>query len=708
MIYFVSNQTELFQEPDYTVISIERSLEILNTWDMFQFDTETNGRDAHINSLLLMQLGDIYGKTQIVVDVTTISPLLYKEYIEHHYMVGQNLKFDLQFLYNYGIVPMQVYDTMIVEQLLYLGYGNKPNLESFVSVSLSSIAKRRLNIDIDKTVRGEIIWRGIDARVIVYAATDVMYLGEIMKSQLKDCRVKDCLVGAKLECDFVPVISYMEWCGIRLDTKLWKQKMAKDLKGLEEARQALNTFVESNPELQEFTFVNLQGDLFNGFDSSPKCIISWTSSQQVIRVAKKLGFDTIVQDSKTGKDKDSVIEKHLKKQKGICDEFLRLYFGKGEEGDEDYFPGHQGMAKLVTSFGQSHLNAINPRTGRIHTQYRQLGADTSRMSSGSNSNNNDLAKFKGLPINPSNLQKKKGLSCPYPNMQQLPNDAFTRSCFIPNDGNLWVSCDYSAIESRLGADIYQEKAMIEEFLHGSGDLHSLCAKMVFPELKDLDVKDIKKLHPHLRNKAKPIEFSQQFGGSAFAIQNAMGCSIEEAQAFADAYNNGFKGIAKYKEKGSKLVRERGYILLNPITGHKTYWWDYEDWKERHKSFTKEFWESYRLYHKGTEDSVAQLVSRHFKIASKWDRKALNSVTQGTGAIILKDSQIEVFKWVVDNGYFGKILLNNLTHDEANWEFPKEVELFPSILQNKMESSAFKYCKSLPIPAEPEVDTCWKH
>lgn len=80
----------------------------------------------------------------------------------------------------------------------------------------------------------------------------------------------------------------------------------------------------------------------------------------------------------------------------------------------------------------------------------------------------------------------------------------------------------------------------------------------------------------------------------------------------------------------------------------------------------------------------------------------------TGAIILKDSQIEVFKWVVDNGYFGKILLNNLTHDEANWEFPKEVELFPSILQNKMESSAFKYCKSLPIPAEPEVDTCWKH
>ena len=106
------------------------------------------------------------------------------------------------------------------------------------------------------------------------------------------------------------------------------------------------------------------------------------------------------------------MEKVLKKQKGIDDEFLRLYLGKGEEDDEDYYPGYNGSAKVVTSFGQNHLNAINPNTGRIHTNYRQLGCDTGRMSCGSKDNNNDLAKVKGLPINPSPTQKKAGKTYP--------------------------------------------------------------------------------------------------------------------------------------------------------------------------------------------------------------------------------------------------------------------------------------------------------
>ena len=65
--------------------------------------------------------------------------------------------------------------------------------------------------------------------------------------------------------------------------------------------------------------------------------------------------------------------------------------------------------------------------------------------------------------------------------------------------------------ARLGADIYNEPAMIEEFLHGSGDIHSLVAKMIFPELKDVSIKDIKKYHKHLRSKAKPVEFKFMTG-----------------------------------------------------------------------------------------------------------------------------------------------------------------------------------------------------
>lgn len=444
MIYFVTSKVELFQSSEYKCISIKESLQLLNSCNVLQYDSETNGRDSHVNTLLCIQFGSKIKDFQIVIDVTTVSILHYKGILENKFIVGQNLKFDLQFLYNYHIIPLYVYDTMIVEQLLYLGWSNKPKSPNFISMSLASILNRRFGIDIDKSVRGEIIWRGLDTKVILYAASDVVYLEDIMWQQISECKAKNCMVGAKLECDFVPVIAYLEWCGIRLDETKWREKMKKDLAGLEEAKKELDKFVINNPKLQEFTYINRQGDLWLGFDLSPKCSITWSSSEQVIKVAKKLGFDTKVKDKKTGEDKDSVIEKHLKKQKGICDEFLRLYFGKGEEGDEDYFPGHQGMAKLVSSFGQNHLNAINPNTGRIHTQYKQLGADTGRMSSGSTQNNNDLAKLKGLPIDPSPKQKKEGKACSYPNMQQLPSDAYTRSCFVANKGNLWVSCDYSA------------------------------------------------------------------------------------------------------------------------------------------------------------------------------------------------------------------------------------------------------------------------
>lgn len=202
--------------------------------------------------------------------------------------------------------------------------------------------------------------------------------------------------------------------------------------------------------------------------------------------------------------------------------------------------------------------------------------------------------------------------------------------------------------------------------------------------------------------------SQQFGGSAFAIQNAKGCSLEEAERFEKAYAEGFPGIAKFKAKGSKEVRSKGYILLNPITGHKSYWANFRNWKLQQQHYTQEFWEEYRTVHKPAKDNVYIEVKKHFQEVSKYDRKALNSVTQGTGAIILKDSQIAVFHYIVQHGFFGKCRLANLTHDECNWEFPESFTDFPKIVEDFMEQSAAKYCKSVPIPAVAEVSDHWVH
>ena len=605
MIYLVTFEQKLFESSLYKIISIEESLQMMKDWKVVQYDSETDGRDAHVNHLLCAQFGNKKADAQIVVDCSTIDIKKYKEILETKLVVGHNLKFDLQFLYNYGIVPLQVYDTMITEQMLYMGYPSGQ-----VSFSLKETAWRRLDVNIDKTVRGEIIWRGLDEKVIQYSAGDVLYLEDIMWSQVADCKAKNCLTGAKVECDFVPSIAYLEWCGIKLDVDKWKAKMKKDKENLEEAIKNLNDFVIRTPSLKQFTFVDKQGDLFNGFNLEPQVTINWSSSQQVVKVAKILGFNTTVQDKKTGEDKDSVLEKGLAIQKGINDEFLELYFK------------YQGYDKVVTSFGQGHLDAINPNTGRLHTSFKQLGAASGRLSCGSNQPNTDLAKLKGLPAK----------CCKYMNIQQLPADEPTRGAFVAPKGYKFVSADFSAEESRLGADIYQDKEFLKEFTEGSGDTHSMFAWMVFrkecEECGCKGVADVKKLAPQWRKKVKGVEFAYMFGAAAPTISTSANCSVEEAQAYIDTLDKAFIGMSTFAKKGAQFVRSHGYILINPITGHKMYWWDWDKWKKRQQSFTQEFWEEYRTMHKGTGDDVALEVRQHFQAAGKYDRLARNSVTQG--------------------------------------------------------------------------------
>ena len=314
MIYLVTSQQQLFDNELYSIITVKESLQEMETWKVIQLDSETTGRDSHLCDFLCVQFGNDKADKRIVVDCTTIDIKEYKNLLESKLCILQNAKFDLQFFFNYGIIIRKVYDTMIVEQLLHLGWP-----AGQISYALNAIADRRLGINIDKTVRGEIIWRGLDSSVIQYAAGDVTYLEQIMHSQLEDLRNQDLMKAAKIECAFVPAIAYLEWCGIHLDREKWLTKMKADQEKLTHAEEELNKFVVNHPSLQQFTYVDTQGDLFSGYNLEPKININWASSQQVVKVAKLLGFNTAIKDKKTGEDKDSVLEKHLKSQKGICD-----------------------------------------------------------------------------------------------------------------------------------------------------------------------------------------------------------------------------------------------------------------------------------------------------------------------------------------------------------------------------------------------------
>lgn len=709
MIYLVTGQPDLFENPNYKLMSVEESLQLLSSCKILQYDSETSCKNFHLGEILCVQFGNKEKDFQIVIDCTTISILLYKDIIENTLLVGHNLKFDISWLYNYNIIPRKVYDTMIVEQLLYMGFPRIPvyperytkynydfpykvvipdkgNLYYELSYSLQSLAYKYLSINIDKTVRGEIIWRGLDEQVILYAAGDVTYLEDIMWKQVNACKQKNCLVGAKLECDFVPVIAYLEWCGIKLNETKWKEKMAKDKKSLDESLQELNNYAINHPKLSKWVKQDLQGDLFNNFDLEPKWSVDW-QKKEAIKVVKALGFDVSTISKQTNKESESIMEKVLTPQKGIDDKFLELFFR------------YQGFYKVCSSFGQGHLNIINPKTGRIHTNYWQIGTISGRMSSGGTSDD-DLAKYKGLP---------KG-SCSNLNFQQLPHDEFTRSCFISEDSNVFVSCDYAAMEARAGAEVYNEKVLLDEFLYGSGDTHAAYAKVVFAdELKDVEVKDIKKKRPDLRTKVKSVEFAVQFGSDGTAVASQLGISVEEARQLVQNLLSGMQGLNSFKIKGSKFVRSNGYVVAMPQTGHKSYWWDFEEWKERQASFNSEFWENYKMYHKGTDSEVANMIKKHFKAASKYDRLALNIPTQGGGAVVIKDAAIQLFNWIVDNNYFNKILIVNITHDEINSECPKELEsTYPNMVADIMEKAAAKYYTKLAFPAEAAVGNHWIH
>ena len=236
MIFLVTNQKELFESEVYFIIDIDKCLSLLWNMPIIQVDTETNGRDAHINKVLCIQFGNDILDCQIIVDTTTISLNIFKKVLESKYLILQNAKFDLQFLYNFDIHPTKVYDIMIVEQFLYLGYPNGLTISEeeykqegynfpyhkninnetgkvtyTLSFALDAIANKRLGIYINKEIRSQIIWRGLDTDVIKYAANDVKYLEKIMRSQLNDLRkIPNAIKGAKIECDFIPVIAYLE------------------------------------------------------------------------------------------------------------------------------------------------------------------------------------------------------------------------------------------------------------------------------------------------------------------------------------------------------------------------------------------------------------------------------------------------------------------------------------------------------------------
>lgn len=728
MIYLVSHNKSLFQTDKYIEATMEQAMSVLLPLKLCQLDSETKGLDCHTKALLTIQLGN--RDNQVVIDWTTLTPKekrIVKNYLESDRLfLGWNLMFDLTFLYVQGIYPKHIWDGMIVEQLLYLGYP-----ASMREKSLRAAAWNYLNINIDKTVRGKIINDGLTTEVVIYAAGDVTYIEDIKEKQDIEVEKQGMKLAVELECEFVKSLAYFKYCGVHLDVTKWKAKMAKDQAKLNKAISELNAWVvawdKENPhsgydiqypelnypkyssdypaevkrlikdgykrfpqeDLQtpdgkvdaykkviknQFTRIDTQGDLFTGFDTEPKCVINWSSQKQVIPLFELLGINVETFDKKTKQKKKSIEANVLKPQKNdfpIIPIFLE----------------YQEAAKVVSTYGQNWLNAINPKTGRIHADFHSIGTDTARVSSGGG-----IWKL---------------------NMQNLPHDPETRACFTSEEGNAWLSADYQSQESRIIASVSKDEKMIDLFEHGCGDVHSLVAYMSYPNIipRDTKIEDIKKLYHNWRQKAKSIEFAINYGGDYNTISKNDGIPVEEAKEIYDNFMEGFPGIKRYQDYCRMAVMRDGYILLNPLTGHRAHIYDAEELKETHNKMQEPgFWEYYQNVRKrNPQDEIVQEVRHYMQRKAASEKQSINYRIQNRGAMCFKLSSIKLFNWIVDHKLIDKVKMCVPAHDEFNLECSVAIkEQVGKVLIDCMIAGGKPFCPNVFLGADIDINDHWVH
>ena len=723
MIYFVTGQRELFEFPNakYKCISVEESLKILEPLRVVGLDTETTGTEIWQGKLLTLQLGN--KENQVVIDCMTTDVKQYKDYLESDRLfIIHNAKFDLRWLYKEHIVVRNVYDTYLAEKILFLGFP-----PGIVSLSLQACCDRYLGIFLDKTVRGQ-IHAGMTEEVIVYAANDVVHLEDIMDLQLKTITARGQKVALDIENEFVRVLAYIEYCGIKLDPVKWKAKMDKDAERLRVAEHKLNEWVvdyvmkKGDPsliarnydthkkgkpaKLADNVYVVIpQPSLFAEFDTGPQCIINWNSSKQVIRLFEELGFDLLVKDKKTGKMKKSVESKFIELQASKSS-IVPLYLE------------YSAAFKVVTSFGQNFLDAINPVTQRIHPTFNQM-MDTGRLSCGSGgkgkggkTKDDDIAEEEDESKGTSTQANDKSV-----NVQQLPATEETRAAFVPEKGHLLVDCDYGDQEGHVFTELSNDREWIAFYNDpAQRDGHSFVAKMCFP--KDLDgvaEKDVKKVRKDLRDLAKKARFCFNYNGQAPTMATNCNIPVDFATEIYNNYFKRFNGIASYFKVQKRDMWNRGYILISKITGLRAYIYDYPILKgiERRKNGMEDFWDIYKAARDSGRviseipPSVMQEIAKRFaqgvpieeiavrysykvKKAGKveerfidinretvyvsvmkhlWKRKSAsdnqscNYPSQGTAAAMTKIAGIRYFNHLVNDNLIFKVLIPNDVHDK---------------------------------------------
>ena len=580
---------------------IDDFIEKIKSFETLCIDTETTNTEAMLAELVGMSFavkeGEAYyipvpaDQVEAQRIVNKLKPLYENE---STLKVGQNLKYDIMVLANYGVeVKGKMFDTMIAHYIL------KPEMRH----NMDYMAEVYLNyetIHIDELIgpkgKSQLSMRDIaPEKVCDYAAEDAditLKLKSKLEAELKAEGLFNLFES--IEMPLVPVLAQMERNGVRIDVN-----------SLAETSKA---FSDKMNEIEQEVY-ELAGCSFN--ISSPKQVGEILfDKMRIVEKAKK---------TKTG-------------QYVTSEEVLQSL--KGKHIIVEKILDYRGYKKLLSTYIDSLPQLINPKTGHIHTSYNQAVTATGRLSSSN------------------------------PNLQNIPirdeNGKEVRKAFIPDEGCLFFSADYSQIELRIMAHLSGDHNMIEAFNTGY-DIHAATAAKIFK-------KPIEEVTSDERRKAKTANFGIIYGITTFGLAERMQVSRGEAKDLIDEYFATYPKVKEYMEKSVNMARDKGYT--ETLFGRRCH--------------------------------LPDINSHNAVVRGYAERNAINAPIQGTAADIIKVAMVRIQQRLWKEQLRSKMILQ--VHDELNFNVvPEEKDLIQQLVVEEMEH-AFKM--SVPLEADSGWGVNW--
>lgn len=295
---------------------------------------------------------------------------------------------------------------------------------------------------------------------------------------------------------------------------------------------------------------------------------------------------------------------------------------------------YRGMKKLLSTYIDALPKLINPRTGHIHTSFNQALTATGRLSSSD------------------------------PNLQNIPvrtdDGKEIRKCFIPEEGCLFFSADYSQIELRIMAHLSEDENMMEAFREGH-DIHRATAAKIWHV-------DIDKVTDAQRKKAKQANFGIIYGITTYGLAQRMDIPNSEAKELIEGYFRTFPKVQAYMEQAKEEARAKGYAET--------------------------------LFHR--RRYLADINSRNATVRGFAERNAINAPIQGTEADIIKVAMVRIWERFKKEGIRSKMILQ--VHDELNFSvFPEEREQVERIVIEEMQNA---YPLNVPLIADAGWGKNW--